>query len=57
VIFSVWSAVDYFRRFWGKVDSSIKLRRRNELLMLERQKRRLERAQRVKAGSSAPTVQ
>jgi len=57
VIFSVWSAVDYFRRFWGKVDSSIKLRRRNELLMLERQKRRLERAQRVKAASSAPTVQ
>jgi CDP-diacylglycerol--glycerol-3-phosphate 3-phosphatidyltransferase len=46
VIVSVWSAVDYFRRFWGRVDTSIKLRRRRELLQLERQKRRRERAQR-----------
>jgi CDP-diacylglycerol--glycerol-3-phosphate 3-phosphatidyltransferase len=47
VLFSVWSAVDYFRRFWGRVDSSVKLRRRRELLQLERQKRRLERAQKA----------
>ena len=53
VVFAVWSAIDYFRRFWGKVDSSIKLRRRHELIMLERRKRRLERAQRDKSGSSA----
>jgi CDP-diacylglycerol--glycerol-3-phosphate 3-phosphatidyltransferase len=46
VAFSVWSAVDYFRRFWGGVDQSIKLRRRNELLMLERQKRKLDRVNR-----------
>jgi hypothetical protein len=37
--------VDYFRKFWRKVDLSIKLRRRNELIYLERQKRRLQRAQ------------
>ena len=55
VIFAIWSAVDYFRRFWGKVDSSIKLRRRNELLTLERQKRKIERAQRTKE-SSASTI-
>ena len=36
VVFAVWSAIDYFRRFWRKVDSSIKLRRRHELLALER---------------------
>lgn len=44
VVFGLASAVDYFRQFWRKVDMSIKLRRRNELLMLERQKRRLRRA-------------
>jgi CDP-diacylglycerol--glycerol-3-phosphate 3-phosphatidyltransferase len=43
VVFGVWSAVDYFRNFWHKVDDSIKLRRRNELLLMERQKRRLEK--------------
>ena len=45
VIFSIASAVDYFRKFWRKVDTSIKLRRRNELIQLDRQKRRLQRAQ------------
>ncbi|MFL6450752.1 MAG: CDP-diacylglycerol--glycerol-3-phosphate 3-phosphatidyltransferase [Bryobacteraceae bacterium] len=44
VIFGLVSAVDYFRKFWKKVDLSIKLRRRNELLALERQKRRLQKA-------------
>jgi len=46
VIFGLASAVDYFRKFWRKVDTSIKLRRRNELIELERQKRRLRRAER-----------
>lgn len=46
VVFGLASAVDYFRKFWRKVDSGIKLRRRNELIMMERQKRRLQRAQR-----------
>jgi len=44
VIFGLASAVDYFRKFWRKVDMSIKLRRRHELITLERQKRRLTRA-------------
>lgn len=52
VVFAIWSAIDYFRRFWGKVDSSIKLRRRHELIALERQKRKLERSQRTKSGST-----
>jgi CDP-diacylglycerol--glycerol-3-phosphate 3-phosphatidyltransferase len=40
VLFSVVSAVDYFNKFWRKVDGGVKMRRRQELLMLERQKRR-----------------
>ena len=44
VIFGLASAIDYFRKFWRKVDMSIKLRRRHELITLERQKRRLNRA-------------
>jgi CDP-diacylglycerol---glycerol-3-phosphate 3-phosphatidyltransferase len=44
VLFGLASAVDYFRKFWRKVDMSIKLRRRHELITLERQKRRLNRA-------------
>lgn len=46
VISGLASAVDYFRKFWRKVDTSIKLRRRHELIELERQKRRLLRAER-----------
>lgn len=51
------SAVNYFRNFWHKVDRNIKLRRRNELLALERQKRRLQRAaahRNVDADETAP---
>jgi CDP-diacylglycerol--glycerol-3-phosphate 3-phosphatidyltransferase len=47
VIFGLASAVDYFRKFWRKVDRSIKLRRRNELIAMERQKRRLQRSTRA----------
>ena len=46
VIFGLLSAIQYFRMFWRKVDSSIKLRRRNELIQMERQKRRLDRGAR-----------
>jgi CDP-diacylglycerol---glycerol-3-phosphate 3-phosphatidyltransferase len=46
LLVSLASAVEYFRNFWGKVDTGIKLRRRNELLAMERQKRRLLRAER-----------
>jgi CDP-diacylglycerol--glycerol-3-phosphate 3-phosphatidyltransferase len=57
VIFGLASAVDYFRMFWRKVDTSIKLRRRNELLALERQKRRLQRgAKRQEAANEDARV-
>ncbi|MFN0166407.1 MAG: CDP-diacylglycerol--glycerol-3-phosphate 3-phosphatidyltransferase [Bryobacteraceae bacterium] len=44
VLFAVVSAADYFHKFWGKIDLSIKNRRRRELLMLERRRRREARA-------------
>jgi CDP-diacylglycerol---glycerol-3-phosphate 3-phosphatidyltransferase len=56
VIFGLASAVDYFRLFWKKVDSSIKLRRRNELIEMERQKRRLERGTRRNAEKSPSSI-
>ena len=34
------SAADYFRTFWRRVDDSVKLRRRRELLRMERRKKR-----------------
>ncbi len=40
VVFGLWSAVDYFNKFWRKVDDGIKNRRRRELLIMERQKQR-----------------
>ncbi len=40
VLFSVLSAASYFRKFWHKVDESIKKRRRRELLQLERRRQR-----------------
>ncbi len=46
VIFGLASAVGYFVKFWKKVDLSIKLRRRNELLTLERQKQHIARIKR-----------
>ena len=36
VLFAVLSAIGYFRKFWRKVDVRIKLRRRRELLRIER---------------------
>ncbi|HUP02699.1 MAG TPA: CDP-diacylglycerol--glycerol-3-phosphate 3-phosphatidyltransferase [Bryobacteraceae bacterium] len=50
VFFAVISAASYFRKFWGKVDKRIKLRRRRELLALER-KRQKPRRQRASAGA------
>ena len=51
VIVAMVSAIDYFVKFWGKVDSSIKTRRRQELLRLDRQKRKIHR-QEVRAARS-----
>jgi CDP-diacylglycerol--glycerol-3-phosphate 3-phosphatidyltransferase len=40
VFFSLWSAVVYFRRFWRKVDISVKQRSRHELLVADRARRK-----------------
>jgi CDP-diacylglycerol--glycerol-3-phosphate 3-phosphatidyltransferase len=45
VIFGLVSAVQYFRKFWRKVDVKIRLRRRKELLRAERRQKKLARAQ------------
>jgi len=45
VIFGIASAVQYFRKFWRKVDDSIKHRRRRLLLRIERQRKRMVRSQ------------
>lgn len=40
VFFAVASAIQYFRKFWRKVDDQIKRRGRAELLLLEREQKR-----------------
>ena len=40
MIFGIVSAADYFLKFWRGVDEGVKLRRRRELLRMERQKKR-----------------
>jgi CDP-diacylglycerol---glycerol-3-phosphate 3-phosphatidyltransferase len=44
VVFGLASAMEYFRKFWRKVDASIKFRRRKELLRIERQEKRMAKA-------------
>jgi CDP-diacylglycerol--glycerol-3-phosphate 3-phosphatidyltransferase len=39
VLFSLVSAVDYFWKFWRKVDIGVKQRRRREILIAERRAR------------------
>lgn len=55
--FTLLSAADYFRKFWHTVDSEVKLRRRNELLRLERQNKRAARAVRRAAKTTARDAQ
>jgi CDP-diacylglycerol---glycerol-3-phosphate 3-phosphatidyltransferase len=54
--FTMISAADYFRKFWRKVDDQIKLRRRRELLLLERERNRSARvrARRPESGALEP---
>lgn len=40
VVFGVASAVDYFIKFWRRVDEQVKRRRRTELLAMERERKR-----------------
>jgi CDP-diacylglycerol--glycerol-3-phosphate 3-phosphatidyltransferase len=45
VIFGIASAIQYFRKFWRMVDDSIKHRRRQQILRIERQRKRMMRSQ------------
>lgn len=45
MIFGIASAIQYFLKFWRKVDDSIKHRRRQQLLRIERQRQRMLRVQ------------
>lgn len=47
VLFTMVSAVDYARQFWHKIDERVKLRRRRELLSLERTRRKAARRSEV----------
>jgi len=49
VLFAMLSAVDYFRKFWRKIDENVKNRRRRELLLMERQQQ-LERMRQRRAA-------
>jgi CDP-diacylglycerol--glycerol-3-phosphate 3-phosphatidyltransferase len=53
VLFSLASAIDYFRKFWRKVDEGVKRRRRRELLMLKRRLRTRRRGAPGDAGTVA----
>src|ERR1700691_3760396 len=53
MLFGVVSAADYFRKFWRRVDAVIKLRRRRELLALERAEQRLAQKKRRAATTAA----
>jgi CDP-diacylglycerol--glycerol-3-phosphate 3-phosphatidyltransferase len=58
VFFALLSAMSYFRKFWGKVDKRIKVRRRRELLILERKRQRAHMRQSgsVGAGLDGATI-
>ncbi|MFN7992061.1 MAG: CDP-diacylglycerol--glycerol-3-phosphate 3-phosphatidyltransferase [Bryobacteraceae bacterium] len=45
VVFSILSAVSYFRKFWHKIDERVKNRRRRELLLIERRQKLAEMRQ------------
>jgi len=61
VFFALLSAMSYFRKFWRKVDKRVKLRRRRELLTLERKRNKTRTRQRgpsagVEAGLEGATM-
>jgi CDP-diacylglycerol---glycerol-3-phosphate 3-phosphatidyltransferase len=56
VLFALVSAADYFRKFWRKVDTQVKLRRRRELLQMQRQQRRAARSSLASSAKVAEKV-
>jgi CDP-diacylglycerol---glycerol-3-phosphate 3-phosphatidyltransferase len=55
-VFGIASAVQYFVKFWNALDEKIKLRRRRELIVLEKKRKRTERASAMAAKAGAPAV-
>lgn len=51
MLFGVASAVQYFFQFWRQIDANIKARSRQELLQMERERRRQQRALRRKQAT------
>jgi CDP-diacylglycerol--glycerol-3-phosphate 3-phosphatidyltransferase len=56
MLFGIASACDYFLKFWRRVDEQVKTRRRRELLRLERQQKRADRARATPAPVSSRNV-
>jgi CDP-diacylglycerol---glycerol-3-phosphate 3-phosphatidyltransferase len=52
VVFAIISAVEYFLKFWRRIDDGVKNRRRRELLDMERQERIEKAQQRIAARDS-----
>ena len=40
VLFAILSAIDYFRKFWGKIDNRFKERERRRMILLKKRQRR-----------------
>lgn len=40
MLFALISAADYFRKFWGRIDESVKVRRRTDPLQLEKERQK-----------------
>ena len=55
VAFGFVSAAAYFGKFWRKVDEGVKVRRRRELLRLERQQKRAQAAAAARNEAAAQT--
>ena len=55
VIFGIASAIQYFRKFWRMVDDSIKHRRRQQLLRIERQRKRMLRSEAQAGREDGPS--
>lgn len=51
VFFAMVSAINYFRKFWRRVDDRIKIRRRRELLAMEKRRKRAERLNQRESSS------
>jgi CDP-diacylglycerol--glycerol-3-phosphate 3-phosphatidyltransferase len=54
MLFAMISAADYFLKFWRRVDDVIKLRRRRELLALERAEQRLAKKRAAQPSGALP---